>query len=446
MFRVNISISCMGKMAEEYSELDQKLINDKLCLENGKPFPVSLTPYTIDIERYKKLGERCEILFDIIEFLIEEYINNPSLRDKIPENTNLNQFACIRPTYAKLLQFARFDLIEDQNGNFKVVELNCACAGGILIVPMIKDIIKHQMHNLPTLKNQTIIEQKIDKLGMFFDFLINTYRAAGGTKENPVIAYVNSNYMTITTDLNQFLALGEKLGLNVINVRTHEIECKNKKAYYKNNVIDIAHGRYTFFIDETNMARPGFYKKTIDEADGYLQAVKNNYFTPINSFPSFWIGENKKLLALIQEKQFLSKLNNQQLQVIKLLCPETIILNDQDKSKSTYIKREKDKYVIKSSLDTRGRAIYIGNQMSNKQWSKLVDAASKKPYIVQRYVDSKKEHILIPNSTKEQSMHSTVSMYIVGRRYSGLLCRSSPQLITNFYAGGVFRPAYVVSS
>ena len=103
-----------------------------------------------------------------------------------------------------------------------------------------------------------------------------------------------------------------------------------------------------------------------------------------------------------------------------------------------------DKYVIKSSMDTRARGIYIGKQCNINTWDYLLNKAINGPYVVQEYITSKQENVLVPEDVKSIMMNTTLAMYLIGGRSSGLLCRSSPQLTTNFYASGVFRPAFVL--
>jgi|LauGreDrversion4_2_1035121.scaffolds.fasta_scaffold44433_3 hypothetical protein len=83
-----------------------------------------------------------------------------------------------------------------------------------------------------------------------------------------------------------------------------------------------------------------------------------------------------------------------------------------------------------------------------QKWSedilKLVDKAIDGPYIVQEYISSRRENVLMPEDIKSTMMNTTLAMYLIGGKSSGLLCRSSPQLTTNFYASGVFRPAFVI--
>lgn len=128
----------MNQILEAYQHLNKLLTEHEVVMQNGKTFPISLTLYFIEQKRYNKLQEHCEKVLEAIEIFTNVYIEDKQIQQKFPELNNIRELSCALPHYKKLLQYARFDLIEDQNGNFKILEPNCACPGGILLTPTIK--------------------------------------------------------------------------------------------------------------------------------------------------------------------------------------------------------------------------------------------------------------------------------------------------------------------
>lgn len=339
-------------------------------------------------------------------------------------------------------------LSSSDSGNFKILEPNCACPGGILVTPTIKNLLMKLEYHKNAMKNYNIIEQHVDDESYFVKFLIKLYKDQTKSTKEPVIAYLNSRFRTVTSDLEQFLSIGQKLGLQVINAYIEDIEYRNGVVYCGNRSIDIGHSKYEFFVDEQEMVHPCFYQDNISESQGYTLSVANNHFLHVNPFPSILVPENKKVLALIQDNDFITNLTLEQRNALQTLCPKTfVLLSGSSKLNATIaeLKANKDNYVIKSSMDTRARGIYIGKLCDTSMWDDLLNKAIDGPYIVQEYIASRQENVLIPESVESVMMNTTLAMYLIGGKASGLLCRSSPQLTTNFYASGVFRPAFVLT-
>lgn len=431
----------------DYSKLNELMKQNGLIMQTGKVFPVSFTPYLIDEKRYLKLQQQCESLLSAIEIFTNFYVKqNKNFFHEIEYLRPLIEMPSVN---SRTIQYARFDFIEKSNGDFKILEPNCACPGGILVTPVIKSVLKKiETHNNLVDKLSVVI-QDTDCTDFFFKFLIDLYRSQGGREVKPTIAYINSEFRTVTSDLNQFMDIGRDLGLNVIRAYTQGIEYKNGSAYYQGHKIDIGHSKHEFFIDENGKLRPTFFTKKLDEAKGYLDSIKNNAMVHFNSFSSFWVAENKKVLAMIQQQDFIKNLSKDQVDAINSLCPRTFLLSSEDRDldkKINEIKNCKDDFVVKASIDTRARGVFIGKSCLQLEWDDIVMRSIDGPYVVQEYLPSKQENVSEPNSNNYSMMNSTIAMYLLGGKSSGLLCRSSTEYKTNFYSSGVFRPAYVVKN
>lgn len=108
--------------------------------------------------------------------------------------------------------------------------------------------------------------------------------------------------------------------------------------------------------------------------------------------------------------------------------------------------QNKHLYVIKSVQDTRGRGVYIGRNILSDEWENLANNTVDAPYIIQEYVDCKKTNVLSPLN-KQESMYSTLGMFILQGKATGILVRSSQNEITNVVGKtGCIRASYIIKN
>ena len=97
-------------------------------------------------------------------FALEKIVPNCSNQDAIallsPELAIYKELIAVHPKYERLIHLARFDFIETDSGQFKLLETNTECPGGIIqkglrqisfeaaasVVPMIREALPGQFH------------------------------------------------------------------------------------------------------------------------------------------------------------------------------------------------------------------------------------------------------------------------------------------------------------
>jgi hypothetical protein len=169
--------------------------------------------------------------------------------------------------------------------------------------------------------------------------------------------------------------LGE-LGWENVHVGTLEdIESKDNKLYYKNNVISLLR----------RCAETPYFVKNAELTENIINIKKENPIPIINSFKMRIFG-HKAVLAVLHDFDFKHLFSHDEQNAINDLVPKTFILTDDLKKD---IINKKDKYVLKPSDLAEGEGVCIGSSSSQSEWENSLEDALKedKPWIIQEKVD-----------------------------------------------------------
>ncbi|KYQ91718.1 hypothetical protein DLAC_07500 [Tieghemostelium lacteum] len=432
---------------KSFEELEEILLNNDVVL-NGSTLKVSLTPYELSSKEYENISKQSELILEAVEIVLAQYLVNPMVQNFYPECEHLKDVIRLdtHQPLKRYNQFSRFDIIVDENGKMGIMELNTGCPGGILLTPFFKDLFEQLEWFEDHVNTPGIQKQPFDNLDFFFKKMVNFYQEIKKTTHVPTMAFLTNKNRIGHTDRNQFMAIGEKFGYNVLLAFYDELEYDGTHLSCNGKTIDLVWNKYDFSIEDGKV-KPWFYTKSIDETKNFLQAVSDGNVLSWNGFLSYLVGESKKTLALLCDERFHYLFTQDQVKAIKELCLPTFVLQSSNpemmKLKQT-IMDNKNVYVVKSSTDTRGRGIFIGDEMDQSKWNDAVDKAVDGPFVIQQFVKSQKTMVLDPYTKSLMPMNATLGFLIVEGQAAGYFSRCSPNLINNVHSAGVPQVSYVV--
>lgn len=430
---------------EWQSQVEGKLSERGLLLESQKVYPVSVTPYFLEEKVYQDLANKCEIFLNAIETIVNAYVRDEEVQKYFPELENYRFLNTQAVPYDRWVHLARFDIVETVTGDFKIMETNCACPGGISLVPSIKKVYSETQAFSAYTKDKQLVPQPIDDETFFVKSMLEVYQEVNGNSPE-TIAFINSSFHSINTDIPHLIKSAKKMGYKAFHAYAEDIEYKSGRASYKGINVDLAHHKFDAHIDDKGQDRPCLFKEKIDEVRAYLDATKDNALVYLNPFPSMKVAENKRILALLHDSPLRCLLSDEQKKVVDELCPTTYFLTNssqKDIRRINYVKMCKDHYVIKRVLDTRSRGVVIGQECSQEHWNNTVEEAINFPCIVQEYLRHITSLVYPPYGAQPVKMQSNVALFLVKGKAAGLLCRAAPGLKTNVYAAGLLRPVYM---
>lgn len=432
-------------LKNEQSNLNYQLKHEGVLVDNLNILPVSLTPYHISFDKYQHLHSLCKSVISAIEKFLRLYVDNQDVQDLFPELNNFRSLSCIKPNYDHWIHLARFDVVETQDSSFKILETNCDCPGAILFAPIIKKIYKTL--NISSDNNFTdYYQQPLDDEDFFVKSLLKSYKAINPSCKSPNLAFLSSNYRKITSDLNLLEKIGKKLAINCKHISVQDLNTINGRICFDNTPVDLVYQKFDAFIDENHQAKPCIYDKYPSEVKDYLAGIYSGKIVNYNSFPSSLVAENKRILAFLIQPEFQKYFTAEENKAINTLCPKTYSLakkSKNDKVVEEFIKN-KNHYVIKRTIDTRGRGVWIGSNCNKNEWANLVNKAFTEPYIIQEYISHKKSQVFdAADNPQLVDMYTNLAMFIIAGEPSGLIARASKDIITNIGKSGCIRPVFV---
>lgn len=421
-------------------ELNNHLLKEEVLVDGNSILPVSLSPYLISNTKYQHLAYLCQQVINALEKFIQIYVNNKMLQNLYPELTDYNALACKDPGYERWIHLARFDIALTPMGEFKLLETNCDCPGAIQFTPIIKRIFKEFAYESSI--DGEIQSQPIDDEQYFLKSLLDLHPSSNNL---PSIAFLNSEYRSISSDLNLLEKVGKQLGLNCRQATIQKLQIKNNRICIDNMPIDIAYQKFDAFVDDNNQVKPCIYEKSSNEISAYWHGIMNDKMKVVNSFPSALVAENKRTLAMLLLPELQHYFSEEENNAIKELIPKTYDLCSCSNILIDEIRQNKNQFVIKRAIDTRGRGVWIGKLLKEDQWVNLLKNVCGGPYIAQEYIPHELSKIYNANS-KLCSMYSNIAMFIIGGKPSGLLSRASKDIVNNIGKSGCIRPVYVIKA
>lgn len=427
-------------------KMKQGIEKKQIYFDGKTPIPVSLTPFLIDKCKYDHLVSKSELVLEAMETFLRIYIEYEDIQKHFPELSVFRELSKVKPEYKYWIHLARFDVTETIDGSFKLMETNCDCPGAILWVSYIKQIYEDLDIFKEISSKYEINAQATDDPRLFIKSLIDVYKEVTGKNQDPNIGFLSSEYHPVLTDLDLLEKLAASMGLSAKHIPIQKLQSVENLPGWDNKPLQMAFHKFDAFIDENDQFKYCLYEESVSEVEEYWNGLKNNQFIYVNSFPSAMVAENKRILYLLKDKHIQSFFSEKQKEAIDMLIPETFSLTSQKLDQVKEVINNKDQYVLKRVIDTRGRGVILGKFYPADLWSKHVNQAIDKPFIIQKYIDQSKKIIINPNVDPTQiSVYQSLALYLIKGKASGLLCRSSIDPITNVGKRGAVQPAYIIS-
>lgn len=437
----------ISDLAVRQSALNQKLMEEGILVDGKSLLPVSLSPYLIKHEKYLKLTYLCQKIASVLEKFLRLYIENKDIQDMYPELSRYRTLTLKKPLYDNWVHLARFDIAETIDGSFRLLETNCDCPGAILFTPMINKILK-EIEAYPQIVKEIKLHQPIADQEIFIQSLKKVYQKLCGSNI-PNIGFLTSSFRTISSDMNLLEKIGKKMGINCKHINIQELRSTNNRICFDDHPIDVAYQKFDAFIDEDNQAKPCIFEHSPNEVEAYWKAINEEKMLVFNSFPSALVAENKRTLAYLQQPEIMKYFTAEENEVINNFIPKTYsFYKKTDKGQLADIEmfiKDKNSYVIKRAIDTRGRGVFIGSECDISLWKTLVQKTLKEPYIIQEYIHNNSSEIYSATDMPiRTNMYSNLAMFIIAGSPCGLISRASTEIVTNVGKSGCVRPVYVV--
>lgn len=325
------------------------------------------------------------------------------------------------------IHILRIDILLDPDGGFRILETNANCPGGFVFTGIFnrawREFLEERGYRMPpALEHETkgfmanwFLSAIEEDTGSRPDF-VGLLREEGGNRY----------------ELDEFAK----------HVRWHGVECEEidprEIEYDCNGSPPRARGRrLTHAYQKLGMQR---FLRMRPELDGFVGSVRDRSLFVQNGQRGRWVGDDKLCLAIISNPRFAYLFDDGDLELLQpyLLWSRNARLLDAESLKA--VRGEREHYVLKRGLDTRGQGIVVGKSVDQQRWLEAVDRAVEEAWLVQEFhattyvrgdFDSLKAH------------RHDLALGAINGELTTLYMRSSSELRVNMARTGKLHPVFL---
>lgn len=399
---------------------------------------VSLRPHFISRRQYRKLRRVTRILAGACEKVAAGILANPPLMDYIGLRGLERTLAVTHPGFNDLYITTRFDAFLDGE-EIRFVEYNAETPSSITDQNGLNEVL-FQLPAMQQLAEKYRLRQFFP-VSRLFDALLATYREWGGN-EVPQVAIVDWPNLPTSEEFELIRNYFVGCGVPTIICTPDELEYSNGSLYRGNFRIDLLYKRVV--VHE--------FLKRFDETHPLCRAYQNHDVCMINPFRCKLLSK-KATFDLLTDEQNTAWFSPLERRTIRQCIPWTRRLIDkktkywgEDVELLKFVRRQKNRFILKPNDDYGGRGICFGKKMSDSLWQEAIEDCLRTDYVVQEIIN------LVPvdfpifdqESWTIQPMYVDVNPFLFMGEVHGALVRLSDSPVVNVTSGGGETGLFVV--
>lgn len=402
----------------DYLETVEKVANSNAQYK-GKPVPFLYHPMFFleeDIENFKKITEN---IISISNKITDRFLVDEGFRAKFRYPEFLNKLIAIDNGYDINIPIGRFDIFYEDYENFKFCEINTDGSSAMNEDNIIARILSETKAS-NDFKNEYEMEY-FELLDSWVKESIKIYDKYDKKVDKPNVAIVDFVESGTPNEFEDFKKTYIENGYNCIIADPRDLEYKDGKLYKDDYRIDLIYRRIvTFELVEK-----------IDEIEDFIQAYKDRAVCVIGSLKS-QIMHNKIIFSILFEDDTLEQLSEEEREFIKKHVPYTKIFAG-DKKIFNEVLNNKDRFIMKPMDLNASQGVFVGRDLSDKEWEKKLNEVWEKDYIFQEFVVPYRREFLVykneTNSFTTESLGSIVGLFLYNEKFNGLYTRVGPNNI-----------------
>lgn len=402
---------------EDVSSIREELLRHKISFE-GKQLPVSRQLYLVPSGQDQKIRTGIQRLHAVIEKVLDAYRRDPSIREylRIPEHMHE---PIIGPDPAGFRNFyCRCDFSFDVDGQPQVYEINADCPAGITRSRRIHDALRKTDAYRDIVTNGLRPRAFPHQTG---SPLVDGLLARLSTPK-PVIAVLNSRFHTLWNEIDLIVEDLRQRGHRSFQAYVEDLDYDGGRLSHQGLEIDACYCKF----DNVAEFREISFSASREHVLPFLTAVRDRAVVMLNRFVGMYVAEHKGVLALLHDASFAHLFDDDELELIHRIVPETHMLSPDNALRFV---KDQSRWVVKGCLDTRGRSVHIGPSLSPEEWQAAIADALRddgQTHVAQRYVAHERSH----------GQYLSQSYFLVDGRPAGWFSRISGTCVTNIGNGG----------
>jgi hypothetical protein len=423
-------------------ELRAAIAGEAMSFE-GRPYPVSIRPLGVTSDQAAHVRRACEGLVAALDTVAALYRDDARAHALFPAYDAVRDVAVAFPGFSPLVRACRIDGVIDDDGRFRVLEMNTACPGGVIQSGMATRL----WHQIPgrigaaytsDLSDQVIVTRQDSFVSSLFDSHAQLRQRR--PEQAAVVNYRGCYMNEVDRIVDGLQGIGVKAGL--LDAGALRWDGRHLRGP-DNSKLDLVYNK----LDPLDLI-------TKPELRGYLAAAAADAVTFINPLIAQWVLEDKASLAVLTDQRFESFFTVEQRRLIAAHVPwtrfcGTTYTTAPDGSPCELAKLGvtcREDLVLKPTNSTRGEGVVIGRHVSQARWeTELAAALGSATYVMQEYASPRQLRTLHPETMRVELMTAGLDAYMFGGRLAGLHSRASLDPVLNMKRGGVLLPVLVSS-
>ena len=446
-----LSETVAGLVSAEALRRDQidhlaSLTSYGICHEQ-KPIPFQGLPYVMTRRTFERAADRFQRLFQILERVIDLYLEEPKVRDFFRLQPRHDRLIRMGAGYRPRIQYCRYDFTLDERGTPRIFELNshspAAATYSGYFVRMLQNsrcLAQLREHGLKP------VQTPLEKPGAFAKAMLRSAEQSGYLRAGRGVAVLNSRYLTMHTELDHIAEQFRAEGCQVVRCFVEDLRFDGRQLLYGDTPVQLTFNKF----DDTHGpdAYECAFSRTTAEVHAYLDAYEANAVFGVNSFPSMYLPEQKSTLAFLWSPLLRQYLNADEIALIEEIVPRTLLVRHLSNEELAVVATQRERYVLKRSLDTRGRSVLIGRGSTDAEWQQSLAAARAEPagddFVLQELAPVEQCITRQLHDGAPTQVFTSLACFLFQGDATGLIVRTSAEETTNVGRQGFMQPPLVI--
>ncbi len=392
----------------------------------GKPF--LLGPPQMIRREYAELLKRVTRTYHrAIESIVRASYTDERVRTALstPPRLQADLDADVDPANGRV-HICRLDVMPDPEGGFWILETNANCPGGFVFSGICnrawREFMEAHGYEMPP-------PLRHEEKGFMAKWFLEVLREETGT--------VPGFLALIREEGGNRLELGDFAK----HVRWEGPECEEidpREIEFTGDGVPQARGRdVTHAYLKLGMQ---VFLRIREEVEPFVQAVRRRALFVQNGQRGRWVGDDKLCLAIISDPAFAYLFDPEDWDLLQKHVPWSRNARLLDPEWLELVRRERERYVLKRGLDTRGQGVVVGRGVDEEAWEVAVDVAAKEGWLVQEF------H---PTTWVERDFDQPdlqrhdIALGAINGELTTLFMRSSGELRVNMALTGRMHPVFL---
>jgi len=393
----------------------------------GKPFLLG-PAQMVSAERADLLRRITRAYHGAIETIVRASFHDEDVRDMLstPPGLAVDVEKDLDPANSKV-HICRLDLMLDSEGDFWILETNANCPGGFVFSGMCNRAWREFMEDRGFPMPDALPHEEKGFMAKWFLAAIEE-----DTGERPDFLALLRERDGNRFELTDFKKHVHWEGLDCKECDPRDIEYSNGVASVRGHEIRHAYQKY-------GMQR--FMQHRAD-LDPFVHAVRDGALFVQNGQRGRWVGDDKLCLAILSDPSFKHLFDADDWELLQRHVPWSRNVKRLDPEARAAICGERDRYVLKRGLDTRGAGVVVGRGAEPDEWDAALKLGVEEGWLVQEFHPTSWIECDFGESTLQRH---DLALGAINGELTTLFSRSSGELRVNMARSGRMHPVFLGS-